>query len=254
MRFSHVFISRPQHEAEELAAMLEGLGLRAVVQPAFDYQPLDAGADAPESFDELETARSSDLLVFTSPRAVSLGLPQLPREVLLYARVAAIGPATAQALAASGIPVGVTARTGYTSEDLLETLAGEPVKASNARPAAFIIAAPGGREALADGLARLGWRVRFIMVYKPVPAELDRAALSALADAAGLLSVWTSCNAMTALAHRLPTAIWFQICQGDWLVISERLRRLSRAFGPSRIHLSSGPGNGAILAAIRALL
>jgi uroporphyrinogen-III synthase len=235
MRFSHVFISRPQHEAEELAAMLAALGLRAVVQPAFEYQPLDARADAPEAFDELETARSSDLLVFTSPRAVSLGLPQLPREVLLYARVAAIGPATAQALTASGIPVGVTARTGYTSEDLLETLAGERVTTSNAPPAAFIIAAPGGREALADGLAKLGWRVRFIMVYKPVPAELDRAALA-------------------ALAHRLPTAIWFQICQGDWLVISERLRRLSRAFGPTRIHLSSGPGNGAIVTAIRALL
>jgi hypothetical protein len=37
------------------------------------------------------------------------------------------------------------------------------------------------------------------------------------------------------------------------VVISERLQRLARAYGPSQIHLAGGPGNGAILAAIRAL-
>ena len=147
MKFSHVFISRPLREAEELAAMVAPLGLRAVVQPAFDYQPLDARTDAPEAFAELEAARPSDLVVFTSPRAVSLGLPQLPREVLWRARVAAIGPATARVLTASGVRVGLTARDGYTSEALLETLAGEAATDSDRRPAAFILAAPGGREA-----------------------------------------------------------------------------------------------------------
>jgi len=36
MKLSHVFISRPRREAEELAAMLAPLGLQTVVQPAFD--------------------------------------------------------------------------------------------------------------------------------------------------------------------------------------------------------------------------
>ena len=252
MTFSHVLISRPRHEAEELAAMLVPLGLEAVVQPAFDYHPLEARAEAPEAFAELEAAQPSDLLVFTSPRAVAMGLPQLPREVLWRARVAAIGPATAHALRAGGVQVDVTARSGYTSEALLDTLAREPAVDPDER-AAFIVAAPGGREALADGLARLGWRTRFIMVYKPLPAALDRDALSTLAEASGLISVWTSGNAMTALSQRLPPATWFQICQGDWVVISERLQRLARAYGPSQIHLAGGPGNGAILAAIRAL-
>jgi hypothetical protein len=95
-----------------------------------------------------------------------MGLPQLPREVLWRARVAAIGPATARALKAGGVQVDVTARSGYTSEALLDTLARESAADPDERTA-FIMAAPGGREALADGLARLGWRTRFIMVYKP---------------------------------------------------------------------------------------
>ena len=253
MRYSHVLISRPLHEAEELAAMIAPLGLQAVVQPAFDYLPLEARSEDPEAFAALEDARPSDLLVFTSPRAVAMGLPQVPREAVWRARVAAIGPATARALESGGVQVDLKASDGYTSEALLETLAREAAVARDER-AAYIIAAPGGREALAEGLTRLGWRTRFVMVYKAQPAELDRAALASLADADGLVSVWTSGNAMTALAQRLPPAIWFRICQGDWLVISERLRRLARAYGPSRVHLAGGPGNGAILAALRALL
>jgi uroporphyrinogen-III synthase len=254
VRFSHIFISRPLHEAEELAAMLAPLGLQSIVQPAFDYFPLNARAEAPDAFSELEDARSGDLVVFTSTRAVNLGLPQLPREVLWRARVAAIGPATARALMASGIRVGVISKEGYTSEALLKTLAAEKAPAPGQRGAAFIIAAPGGREALAEGLSRLGWKPRFIMAYQPQPAALDPAATEALADAAGLLSVWTSGNAMTSLSQRLPPATWFQICRGEWLVISRRLQRLARAYGPSRIHLAGGPGNTDILTTIRALL
>ena len=108
---------------------------------------------------------------------------------------------------ASGIRVGVTAAKGYTSEALLETLEGEEVPVSRPRGAAFIIAAPGGRQALADGLTRLGWKPCFIMVYRSQPAALNPDAMAALADAAGLLSVWTSGNAMTGLSQRLPRGV-----------------------------------------------
>ena len=59
---------------------------------------------------------------------------------------------------------------------------------------------------------------------------------------------------MKALSQRLPPASWFRICQGEWLVISDRLQRLARAYGPANVHLAGGPGNPAILAAIRSLL
>ena len=117
-----------------------------------------------------------------------------------------------------------------------------------------MLAAPGGRTVLLEGLVELGWRAKMLMVYRSEPARLDFAELALLDEADGVLSVWTSGNAMNALSQRLPPAFWFRLCQGEWLVISERLLRLARAFGPTRVHLAPGPGNGAIIAAIRGLL
>ena len=254
MAFTHVFISRPRKEAEELARMLTPLGVETVVQPAFNYFPLDARVSQKELFRELEDIQPDSLVIFTSPRSVLYGLSQLPQDALLSARVGAIGPATAKALADAGIRVTVTPRTGYTSEALLETLHEEKPDRIAEASRAFIIAAPGGRKKLLEGLARQGWRASLVHVYKPEPANLDKQALAALKQASGVLSVWTSANAMKGLSHRLPPANWFQLCQGDWLVISERLRRLARAYGPARIHLCSGPGNTDLFNAVKGLL
>jgi uroporphyrinogen-III synthase len=254
MTFSHVFISRPRREAEELAAMLTTLGLETVVQPAFHYVALDAREEDPATFALMESATARDLVVFTSPRAVMHGLAQLDREKLLQMRLAAIGPATASALNAAGLTVDIASPDGFNSEALLETLAEDPQTTAGSPGQAFILAAPGGRQALVEGLEAQGWSARFLLVYRSEPAALDQAALASLSDAAGVLSVWTSGNAMNALSQRLPTAVWFRLCQGEWLVISERLKRLARAYGPSRVYVASGPGNGAIVSAIRSLL
>jgi uroporphyrinogen-III synthase len=254
MSFSHVFISRPRREAEELSRLLQPLGLVPVIQPAFNFFPLDARSSQQEEFLQLEDARPDSLVVFTSPRSVLHGLSQVPRDVLFKARVAAIGPATAKALGDAGIRVTITPATGYTSEALLETLLAEKPDRLAEASRAFIMAAPGGRKKLLEGLTRQGWKSSLIKVYKPEPAELDKQTLAALSDASGILSVWTSANAMKGLSQRLPPATWFQLCQGDWLVISERLQRLARAYGPAHIHLSSGPGNMDLFNSIRGLL
>lgn len=253
MSFTHVFISRPRKESEELADMLTTIGLQSIVQPAFSYLQVDARASQQEVFDEMAMAGSAALVVFTSPRSVAHGLAQLPDDIRYRAKIAAIGPATTKALGDAGIRVNVIPRKGYTSEALLETLAAERASAGAERPFAFIIAAPGGRQALFEGLGEQGWEPRLVKVYAPQQATLDKTSLKKLSEASGVLSVWTSANAMKALSQRLPPAIWFQLCQGDWLVISERLRRFARAYGPARIHLSSGPGNQELFAAIRNL-
>lgn len=254
MNFTHVFITRPLQESAELAAMLADLGLKTVVQPAFSYHALDVNEGQPETIEEMRAATAESLVVFTSPRAVAHGVPQLPDEVLFGSRIAAIGPATAKALAAAGIRVSVKPVSGYTSEDLLETLAGEGEIPQSDLNAAFIISAPGGRRKLYEGLHGLGFKVRMVLAYKPERSELDRKALEDLGEASGILSVWTSGNAMKELSQRLPPATWFQLCQGEWLVISGRLQRLARAYGPARIHLSGGPGNTELFAAVRSLL
>lgn len=254
MAITHIFISRPRKESEELAALLAPLGLETIVQPAFNYFPLDIRLSQPKKSELMESADTDSLVIFTSPRSVAHGIAQLPHKLLFQTRVAAIGPATAKALADAGIRVSITPPTGYTSEALLEILQQEhPVRLADASQA-FIIAAPGGRKKLLESLSRQGWKTSLIKVYKSEPAILDKKALSTLKNASGVLTVWTSANAMKELSHRLPPATWFQLCQGDWLVISDRLKRLARAYGPERVHSCSGPGNQDILNAIRGLI
>ena len=251
MKFSHIFLTRPLPQSEELAGMLASLGVETVVQPAFDYLAVDTGAGQEEACKALGGAGMGDLAVFTSPRAVEHGLPQFAPGLFSRVRTAAVGPATANALAEAGVRTAIRAADGYTSELLLAAIASEPLPVG--KPKAFILAAPGGRTVLAEGLSELGWDVRTLMVYRSEPAQLDRPALAKLGEAGRILSVWTSGNAMNALSQRLPPAAWFRICQGEWLVISDRLERLARAYGPPRIHMASGPGNRDILASIRNL-
>jgi len=254
MRFSHVFVARPRQESEELAEMLAPLGVQVVVQPAFDFRPVDCAAEQPELWAGLETGDRPRLLIFTSTRAVHFGLAQLPPGVVHRCWIAAIGPATAQALNGAGIQVDVRPPAGFTSEDLLQALQNDSPGSIASVKSAVILAAPGGRRKMEDSLEELGWSVDVLMVYRRENAALDKGELQKLNGAASVLSVWTSGNAMQSLAQRLPSSTWLRLCQSDWLVISERLMRLARAYGPPGIHLSPGPGNYDLYTAIKSLV
>jgi uroporphyrinogen-III synthase len=254
MRFSHVFVTRPRHEAEELAGMLAPLGATAVVQPAYEFEGLEAALEQPDLMAELAAPDAGRLLIFTSTRAVEYGLSQLPHGLIGRSRIAAIGPATSQALQAAGVPVNVVPESGFTSEALLALLRDGADRLAPAGRSAVILAAPGGRRKIEESLAAMGWSVQMLMVYRRVHAALDNRELQKLATARAVLSIFTSASTMQALSQRLPPAIWFRICQGEWLVISERLVRLARAYGPAAVHLSSGPGNFELYKAVKILV
>ncbi len=252
MRFSHVFVTRPRQESEELEAMLAPLDLQVVVQPAFDFSRRDAASEQPEVLADLEDDKAPHLLIFTSPRAVKFSLAQLPHELIKKQKIAAIGPSTANALSAAGVFVNVRPASGFTSEALLDSLEKDSSGFISPQKSAVILAAPGGRRKMEEGLVGLDWTVQILMVYNRENAELDKQALESLKRAGSILSVWTSGNAMKSLSQRLQPATWFQICGGEWLVISDRLKRLARAYAPTRIHLSPGPTNSELFRAIRA--
>ena len=234
--------------------MLAPLGLQVVVQSAFDFRERDVVSEQPGVLVDLERDNAPRLLIFTSPRSVKFGLAQLPHELIKKQKIAAIGPSTANALGTAGVFVNVRPASGFTSEALLDSLEKDSTGFISPQTSAVIMAAPGGRRKIAEGLAGLDWAVETLMVYSRENAELDKQALESLKGAGSILSVWTSGNAMKALALRLQPATWFQICGGEWLVISGRLKRLARAYGPTKIHLSPGPSNSDLFRAVRAVM
>jgi uroporphyrinogen-III synthase len=244
---TRVLVTRPQPEADRLAARLKDAGIEAIVQPAQAFRSREISASELEAFGGMSPPF---LLIFTSTRAVDFGLPRLPASVTTGARYAAIGPATARALAAAGKPVSVQPALGYTSEALLEELAGD---SSGKGSSALIVTAPGGREVLLDRLQERDWNVACAWVYERIPVEISSEAVESIKNAERLLTVFTSGEAMNAMSQRLPPSAWFSVCRGEWLVTSERLVRLARAFGPAGIHLAKGPGNADLVTAIRSI-
>lgn len=253
MNFSHILITRPQQEAAELADLLAPLPAELIILPAYTFL---ASKLFPDQIGQLQRAVAQTpqtLLIFTSPRSVEFGLSQVPPEVVRGARVAAIGPSTSVLLERAGVAVNIRPQQGYYSEDLIKALALAPLADEPAPVAAFILAAPGGRTLIKEGLQVLGYSVHTLMVYENKPAALDVAAVSKIDQARCILALWTSANAMTSLFQRLPAHCWHQLCQGEWMVISDRLMRIARAYNPAKIHTTLGPANEDIAAAVRAL-
>lgn len=171
-----IVLTRPKEQAHELVEQLVELGARPLILPAIrivprtELQPLDQA---------IETLDSYDWVILTSVNAVTIFCERwrtLGRQLNGDHRwqVAAVGPATAEALRTFGIePAFVPAV--YRAEEIVAGLgevAGRRVlvpQASAARPT------------LVDGLTAQGATVTVLSIYDTVPAELDEEALAELA-------------------------------------------------------------------------
>jgi len=237
MIYSHVLISRPGPEAAELAGMVRDMAMEPVQMPAFRFEPNFAGLD----FNNAWLSGQRRLLVFSSPRAVEFGLRQLPAGFLDDVEIAAIGPATANALESAGHTVSILPLDEFNSDALLE----HPALFDQAGKA-LIFAAPGGRQSLFAGLENLGWSVEFAHVYQTVPLDPSPGAVEAIMQAGTVLSIWTSANALRHLSKILLPQAWEKISRGDFIVISERLKKIANSYTDGQVHVTDGPGNATI--------
>jgi uroporphyrinogen III methyltransferase / synthase len=169
-----VVVTRARAQAGELSAELERLGAEVhefptiEIQPPEDFGPLDAAIRELDSF---------GWIVFTSVNGVEAFLERLGhhgldlRAVPRAAKVAAIGPATAQKIEEAGLRVDVVPQE-YRAEALigaLDTLSGERILIPRAKVA---------REILPDKLREAGAEVVVPPAYESVPSSEGKEELS----------------------------------------------------------------------------
>jgi len=215
-----------------------------VIMPAYEFRstgirvaPGAGWRDAP-----------ARLAVFTSPRAVRFGLACVDAGVLDETQIAAIGPATTAALEAAGVGVDLQAGRPYSTETLFAVPDFPAVPGQ-----ALIFAAPGGRQALREGLEGRGWKVHQAWVYERLALEPGPEAVAAIREAARVLSVWTSAAAMEWLLKRLPEEDSARVLAGVFIVASERLAVLANQLGASGVHVAAGADNANLFEAIEQL-
>src|SRR5260221_319801 len=172
-----IAVTRAHEQAGDLTRELEALGAAVVAAPTIRIPPL---ADLAALRAALTRVPPYDWIVFTSQNAVQVMCDRLPEWELAprdvaRAAVAAIGPATAEALVRHGVvPDLVPDR--FVAEAVVAALAargdvrGETVLLPRAREA---------RDALPDGLRGLGALVDVIPVYETIRETGDGRKLAA---------------------------------------------------------------------------
>ncbi len=171
-----IAVTRAREQAGELVRELEALGAEVVSAPTIRIEPL---ADLEPLRAALARLNEYRWVVFTSQNAVQIVFDRLVEwgvspDDFGGRGIAAIGPATADSLAARGVRVDVMP-DGYVAESLVEALASE----CDLRGARVLLPrAERAREALPEGLRARGAVVDVIPVYRTLPALGDGAALA----------------------------------------------------------------------------
>ena len=175
-----VLVTRTRQQASELSRALAARGAEAVELPTLEIVPSYDAAALAAAIDDLRTA-AYGWVVFTSANAVELFVGHL-RDAGLdaraygRARIAAIGPGTAEALAAAGLRADLVPER-YVAESLLEAFAARAMRGQRV----LLPRAEGAREVLVGGLARLGARVNELTLYRSdVPRDPDAEGLRRL--------------------------------------------------------------------------
>ena len=147
-----MLITRAVAQAEPMARAIRAAGGRPVLLPAIHIEAIDV----------TPPGGPADWIIFISPNAVEYGLQHVRAIVDAGAQVAAVGPTTARALAAEGMPQPLRARQGFDSESLLALSVFRNCGGSRI----IVVRGVGGRPLLIDTLRERGATVTVLEVYR----------------------------------------------------------------------------------------
>jgi uroporphyrinogen-III synthase len=188
-----ILVTRPLPQAQALANSIANFGGEPIVFPAIAIEALSGAVPEPH-----------DLIIFVSVNAVEHGATLIEKAV--GTRIAAIGKATAAALAAANCPADIVPETSFTSESLLAL----PTLQLVAGQRALIVRGEGGRETLRETLTTQGLIVSTLEVYRRVRPSISQEAIGVLEqrwaeegiDAVTATSVATFTNLIEMLSDR----------------------------------------------------
>jgi uroporphyrinogen III methyltransferase / synthase len=197
-----VAVTRARAQSSGLAARLRELGADALEVPAIRIAPRPVAGDIARACRDIG---DYELVCLTSPNGASLLLDALAAvgrdaRALAGVTVAAVGPATASALADRGIVADVVPPRAV-AEELVSAL--EAVAVAGRR--ALVARASEARDVLPDALRERGAQVDVVSLYDTVAESLSDGELDALqrADYVTLTSSSTVANLMRALDGRV---------------------------------------------------
>ena len=206
-----VLVTRSRTQAGTLSALLAAHGAEAVELPTIAVEPL---SDAPALDAVLAELGSFDWVIFTSTNGVDAVFERLAaarKDTRAFAsvRVAAIGPATATALAARGITADLMP-AAYSSRSVASSFAALDIRDARILLPRADIAPP----TLPDGLRQMGAQVTDVSAYHTaIPADAAAAAKETLTSGTIDAVTFTSSSTVRNLVSMLGDAALINGCK-----------------------------------------
>ena len=195
-----VLVTRPAHQADDVAVRLWEAGAEPILAPAIAIGPPDDPAPAR---DAVARVRDYDWIVFTSRNGVEAcfdRLGELGRDARAFGdvKIAAIGPKTAAALAARGIRVDLVPPV-YVNEAVADALLARGASGDRI----LVYRAQDARDVLPETLRAHGRRVDVVAAY--ATRFVDDPAFAAKAVDSDVVT-FTSSSTVRGFVHNVPNA------------------------------------------------
>ena len=242
-----IMVTRPAHQAQELALLIKRSGGHPFLFPAIEIRDVEDLNPFTRLVDRLD---EYDFAIFISPNSVerAMSLISARRKLPPRLQVAAIGGGSVRALERHGV-TGVIAPQGrYDSEGLLEL----PAFAVVSFKRVVIFRGTGGREQLGDALRERGALVDYAECYRRVRPDPDTAPLLRAwtrneLDAVTVTSSEGLCNLFEMIVepHRA------HLLRMPLFVPHPRIAAAAHAMGVQKV-IVTGPGDEGLLTGLAA--
>ena len=222
-----VLVTRPQDQAAALCRLIQQKSGKAFQLPLLTILPTQHPQLAQQLFGQLATY---SWLIFISANAVYQGWPyiQAAGGVPTDLRIATVGKATANAVAALGGHVALMPAQDFSSEGLLAMTEFQNVQGQHF----LIVRGEGGKETLANVLRARGAKVDYAEVYRRERPTVD---LSQLIDMQGKPSIdaiaISSAEALSYLAELIRDQLVNWLWELPLVVVHPRQVELARDLG-----------------------
>ncbi|HWZ47237.1 MAG TPA: uroporphyrinogen-III synthase [Herbaspirillum sp.] len=266
MRAAAVVITRPRAQAEALAPRIAALGLRPVVFPLLEIQPLDDNAALQATLHNLP---SYAMVMFVSPNAIDAAFRHIDRWPAAVA-IGIVGAGSMAALARHGLDASNThiiapaSAEKTDSEGLFAALDQNQFKSQLPGRRVLIVRGQAGRDFFSEALQQIGVQVEHVSAYRREAPACDSVVVAQLRELLDIDSVWiiTSSEALGNLMQMLAqislqtnvqatlTDAVAKMRQKKIIVPHPRIAAAARLAGFSHVSLT-GSGDERLLAALQ---
>ncbi len=239
-----VVVTRPVHQSYPLCRLIEAQGGSTLSAPVLEVKPVRLSAALVQ---KLTGPPALHWLIFISANAARYGMPLLEELKISSSgsRLAAVGPATAAALAEFGRRDILIPEYHYDSQGLLMT--DELQRVHGLRIAIF--RGRDGKETLAQGLRARGAEVYYLEVYERLPITIAADPLQAIAARADVVTL-TSRESLLSWVCAIKTHGLTSLYAKPCVVVSASVGALAREAGLQQVTIAERADDASLLTAL----